>query len=280
MDKIMIFGAGQGGRMISSYMSADCHLLGFIDNNSLLWNKKINDLKIYSLKEAIEMVPDIIVITVLNREGAIEIETQLGKEGYRGKIFNINEFRNYIDIRLSTLRLIAQEMNQKKLEGQVAELGVYKGKFSAEINRLFPSKNIYLFDTFEGFYKEDVEIEEACGYSRAKEGDFSDTSIDLVKDKLPHKDKALFFKGYFPYSIKGELPSFCFVSIDTDLYKPTYAGLSEFYPKLVKGGVIIIHDYNSTQFPGVKRAVKRFCQENDVYILPICDMHGSAIIMK
>ena len=57
-------------------------------------------------------------------------------------------------------------------------------------------------------------------------------------------------------------------------------GLSEFYPKLVKGGVIIIHDYNSTQFPGVKRAVKRFCKENDVYLLPICDMHGSAVIIK
>ena len=48
-------------------------------------------------------------------------------------------------------------------------------------------------------------------------------------------------------SIEEALPSFCFVSIDTDLYKPTYVGLSEFYPKLVKGGVIIIHDYNSTR---------------------------------
>ena len=48
----------------------------------------------------------------------------------------------------------------------------------------------------------------------------------------------------------------------------------------MKGGVIIVHDYNSTQFPGVKRAVKRFCKENDVYLLPICDMHGSAVIIK
>ena len=43
---------------------------------------------------------------------------------------------------------------------------------------------------------------------------------------------------------------------------------------------IIIHDYNSTQFPGVKRAVNRFCKENNVFVLPICDMHGSAVIMK
>lgn len=280
MDKIMIFGAGQGGRMISNWISSDYHLLGFIDNNSLLWDTKINNLKVHSLQEAVKMTPDIILVTVLNREGALEIKKQLKEEGYEGKVFNINEFRNYIDIRLSTLRLIAQEINEKTLDGQVAELGVYKGKFAAEINRLFPNKEIYLFDTFEGFYKEDVEIEEACGYSRAKEGDFSDTSIDLVKSKLPYKDKALFFKGYFPDSIEEALPSFCFVSIDTDLYKPTYVGLSEFYPKLVKGGVIIIHDYNSTQFPGVKRAVKRFCKENDVYLLPICDMHGSAVIIK
>lgn len=280
MDKIMIFGAGQAGQMMLNWASSDCNLLGFIDNNSLLWDKEIYNLKIYSLEEALEMTPDIIVITVLNREASLEIEKKLREKGYKGKVFNINEFRNYMDIRLSTLRLIAKEINEKNLDGEVAELGVYKGKFSAEINRLFPDKNIYLFDTFEGFYKEDVDIEEACGYSRAKEGDFSDTNIDLVKSKLPYKDKALFFKGYFPDSIKGELPSFCFVSLDTDLYKPTYVGLNEFYPKLVKGGVIIIHDYNSTQFPGVKRAVNRFCKENNVFVLPICDMHGSAVIMK
>ena len=65
MDKIMIFGAGQGGRMISNWISSDYHLLGFIDNNSLLWDTKINNLKVYSLQEAVKIIPDIILVTVL-----------------------------------------------------------------------------------------------------------------------------------------------------------------------------------------------------------------------
>ena len=93
MDKIMIFGAGQGGRMISNWISSDYHLLGFIDNNSLLWDTKINNLKVYSLQEAVKMIPDIILVTVLNRDGALEIKKQLKEEGYEGKVFNINKFK-------------------------------------------------------------------------------------------------------------------------------------------------------------------------------------------
>lgn len=41
----------------------------------------------------------------------------------------------------------------------MAELGVYKGKFAVEINKLFPYKKLYLFDTFEGFFSQDIDIE-------------------------------------------------------------------------------------------------------------------------
>lgn len=280
MKKIMIFGAGQAGSMILNWINGDLKLLGFIDNNQDLCGKYKDNKKIYSAKEAIKMMPDIIVITVLNKEVSEEIQLQLKLLDYKGIIFNISDFKSYIDIRLASLRLIASEINEQKLEGEVAELGVYKGKFASEINRLFPNKKLYLFDTFEGFNSEDVNIENSHGYSKAKVGDFSDTNIELVKNQLPYKEQAIFIKGYFPESIKEDLPSFCFVSLDTDLYKPTYEGLKVFYPKLVKGGMIIIHDYNSTQFPGVKEAVKEFCIENNAFLVPLCDMHGSAVLIK
>lgn len=280
MKNIMIFGAGQAGAMISNWISGDLHILGFIDNNPNLWGTYIDNIKIYSAKESAEMRPDIIVITVLNKEASEEIEMQLKLLNYQGIVFNINNFKRYIDLRLASLRLIASEINEKNLDGCVAELGVYKGRFAVEINKLFPYKKLYLFDTFEGFFSQDIDIEKSNEYSSAKKGDFSDTSIDLVKNKLPYKEQAVFVKGYFPESIKEDLPRFCFVSLDTDLYKSTYEGLKVFYPKLVKGGVIIIHDYNSTQFPGVKKAVKEFCKENNIFVVPLSDMHGSAVLIK
>lgn len=280
MNKIMIFGSGQAGSMISNWICGDFELLGFIDNNPDLCGKYKDNKRIYSAKESVKIMPDIIVIAVLNKEASEEIQLQLKLLDYEGMVFDINDFKQYIDIRLASLRLIASEINEKKLEGEVAELGVYKGKFASEINKLFPNKKLYLFDTFEGFYDEDLEVERIHGYSRAKEGDFSDTNVELVKNKLPYKEQAEFIKGHFPESIKEDLPSFCFVSLDTDLYKPTYEGLKIFYPKLVRGGMIIVHDYNSSQFPGVKKAVKEYCNENNIFIVPLCDMHGSAVLIK
>ena len=184
----MIFGAGQAGSMISNWINGGLELLCFIDNNPNLHGKYKDNKKIYSAKESIKMMPDIIVITVLNKEASEEIQLQLKLLDYKGIIFNINDFKSYIDIRLASLRLIASEINEQKLEGKVAELGVYKGKFASEINRLFPSKKLYLFDTFEGFNSKDVNIENSHGYSKAKIGNFSDTNMELVKNHLPYKE--------------------------------------------------------------------------------------------
>ena len=55
---------------------------------------------------------------------------------YLNRARNID--RNYLDyIRLATLELVADELNSAKIEGSVAELGVYKGKFARYINQYF-----------------------------------------------------------------------------------------------------------------------------------------------
>src|SRR5580700_1001732 len=65
--------------------------------------------------------------------------------------------KNYFDyIRLAALELISYEISKKKLVGNVAELGVYKGKFARYINQFFPDRSLYLLDTFEGFDNRDI----------------------------------------------------------------------------------------------------------------------------
>ena len=92
MKKIMIFGAGQAGSMISNWINGGLELLGFIDNNPDLCGKYKGNKKIYSAKESVKMMPDIIVITVLNKEASEEIQLQLKLLDYKGIIFNINDF--------------------------------------------------------------------------------------------------------------------------------------------------------------------------------------------
>src|ERR1700722_19767253 len=85
---------------------------------------------------------------------------------------------NYFDyIRLATLELVSYEISKKKLNGNVAELGVYKGKFAKYINQYFPERKFYLFDTFTGFDKRDIEKEKSNSFSQAGQN-FSDTSLE------------------------------------------------------------------------------------------------------
>jgi O-methyltransferase len=193
---------------------------------------------------------------------------------------NRNFDKNYFDyVRLATLELISYEINKKKLSGNTAELGVYKGKFARYINQYFPERTLYLFDTFEGFDERDIASETQNKFSSGDQ-DFSDTSVSSVLKLMPFPDKCIPVKGFFPDSAKGVDGSFVFVSLDADLYEPIYNGLQFFYDKLVYGGYIFIHDFNNDNYKGARKAVEQFCGEKKINYLPIPDSGGSAVIIK
>lgn len=182
-------------------------------------------------------------------------------------------------VRASSLELIAQEIYDKNIVGNVAELGVYRGDFAKYINKAFPDRKLYLFDTFEGFDKRDVKIEVEQNYSTGEQ-DFSETSTDLVLSKMENRNSCIIKKGFFPETAENINDTFAFVSIDVDLYEPMYKGLNFFYDKLNKGGYIMLHDYNNKYYKGVKEALRKFSEEKNVPYFPLCDGAGSAIIMK
>ena len=110
--------------------------------------------------------------------------------------------------------------------------------------------------------------------------DFSDTSVEAVLKLMPHPQQCRPVKGFFPESAKDIEERFVFVSLDTDLYEPIYNGLRFFYPRLVSGGYIFVHDFNNEVYKGTREAVQKFCLEQNINFLPIPDLGGSVIIMK
>jgi O-methyltransferase len=214
----------------------------------------------------------------------------LGKSLQKNKIFVSSSLdflqrerdidKNYFDyIRLSTLELISHEIKKNNIAGNAAELGVYKGKFARYINHFFPDRSLYLLDTFEGFDQRDVRKEQQQQYSSGEQ-DFSGTSVDSVLKQMPHPEKCIIIKGFFPESAKDLHDVFSFVSLDADLYEPIYNGLQFFYPRLTKGGYIFIHDFNNDNYKGARQAVEQFCNEQKIGYVPIADSGGSAIITK
>ena len=191
-----------------------------------------------------------------------------------------------VDRRVESLKLISEWMRIQELSGNVAELGVYKGRFASKINYYFKDKKIYLFDTFEGFKNKIVvqQIDERMSALLDEQKDKNNYCINDnvmgMLEKFPFPDNCIVKKGFFPSTVVGIDEEFCFVSIDVDLYQGTKDGLEWFYPRMVKRGVIMIHDYNFYDCPGVKKAVDEFCIDNQIGIVCLPDEAGTAVIVK
>ncbi|GBU28036.1 hypothetical protein R84B8_01594 [Treponema sp. R8-4-B8] len=271
-NKVYIFGYGDIGNNIAANKNNDFDILGFLDNNSKLWNKKLaTGLTVYNPEKILEGNFDAVIVA--STGGFKEIPEQLMKMGVsRDKII-----LDYALIptkgRITFLEKLGEMFAEKNIEGAVAEGGVYRGNFSCEINRVFPDKKLYLFDTFEGFDERDMEKEEKNRFSESREQNhFMETSVELVIKKLPYPEKAIIKKGYFPETATGLEDFFCFVNLDFDLYQPILAGLEYFYPRMVKGGIIVVHDYFSEAYKGVKQAINEFDKKADgIKLFPIGD---------
>ncbi|MBI4856247.1 MAG: class I SAM-dependent methyltransferase [Acetobacterium woodii] len=276
--KAAIFGAGQGGNALINLISSDYEIVACFDNNPKKWGSIVSGLTVNQPDKLLDYKTEIIWTGSLNADAAIAMENQIRDLGFGGIIKHASDFKTKYDVRLAELRLIGSEITKRKVAGAIAELGVYQGKFARELNQNFPDRKLYLFDTFEGFQPEDIVSER--GLSKAKAGDFYDTSEEAILNQMPFPEQVAILKGRFPETIPDQEIQYALVSLDADLYEPTRQGLSYFYPRLSSGGVMLIHDYNSMQFPGVKKAVDEYLNDQKLFLIPLCDFHGTAILMK
>ncbi len=181
----------------------------------------------------------------------------------------------------ATTQLMSQEVYRHNIEGAIAELGVFRGFNASVMNHFFPDRKFYLFDTFDGFDPRDVEVDKQLGYKTDNYHDFSDTNTELVLSKMSYKENIIMRKGWFPQSAVGlEDETFCFVTLDADLYQPIYEGLDWFYPRLAKGGYIVVDDYNWDEYPGVRKAVQDFSRKVNISYVPIPNATGGVAIGK
>jgi len=182
-------------------------------------------------------------------------------------------------VRHATLGLCFQEITTKQVPGNVAELGVYRGDFAKRLNQLFSDRKLYLFDTFTGFDNQDVATEKSSGFS-AGDQNFADTSVEMVLRKMPFAHQCIVKQGFFPATAAGVEDTFCFVSLDADLYDPILEGLRFFYPRLSAGGYIFVHDFNNDQYKGAHQAVLEFCRAEGISFTPLPDSGGTAVLSK
>lgn len=168
--------------------------------------------------------------------------------------------------------------------GAIIECGVFKGvslvRFCA-FRELFEntwSRKIVGFDTFGQF--PDAGFEGDKKVRKAFISDAGDQSISkeqleqVLKNKDLNKNIEL-IEG----DIRETVPKYVednpqlkisLLNLDTDIYEPAVTILEQFYPRIVKGGILILDDYGT--FPGETKAVDDYFEDKNVSIrkFPFC----------
>lgn len=119
--------------------------------------------------------------------------------------------------------------------GDWAEVGVYAGLSARILCEYKGNRTLHLFDTFDGI-------------PFAEEGDAGVVGqfrwpLWQVRGFLGFFDKVSFHPGTFP-GTAGYVADkrFSLVHLDADTYRATSDGLAFFWPRLVVGGIVVIHD--------------------------------------
>lgn len=196
-------------------------------------------------------------------------------------------------IRFLALCAMVRHALGRKIPGQFAECGVFKGHSAFLIASILREQGyggeLLLFDSFEGLSApgaEDLEVPAGFADTRQVQQDLRAgkalfrAPLHLVQANLAEFDFIEYRPGWVPACFASAAQeSFAFVHIDVDLYQPIRDSLEFFYPRLAAGGVVQFDDYNLADWPGATRAVDEFLARNAhalFFPLPL----GGAFLIK
>jgi hypothetical protein len=193
---------------------------------------------------------------------------------------NIWDIENsfYLQSSLSRIgKLISQYEIYKKiihLPGDIVELGVFKGVSAV---RLLSFRNIlennfsrkfYGFDTFSKFPKQKKNYDKLFvkKWELQAGHPWSNKKIQFFLKKKFKNFRLI--KGNIlntiPTFLKTNNCKIALLHLDLDVYEATKFAINNFFPKVVKGGIIMVDDYNSEV--GATNAINEFITKKKIII--------------
>jgi O-methyltransferase len=168
---------------------------------------------------------------------------------------------------------------RNNIPGDIVECGVWKGGSMMAVARTLLSlketnRHIYLLDTFEG-NPEPGEMDvsrngKASERFAALHPDRYYASLDEVQRAMYSTgydaSKLHFVKGLVEQTVPGSAPDcISLLRLDTDWYESTRHELTHLFPRLSRGGVIIIDDYG--YWLGARKATDDYISQNNLRLL-------------
>jgi O-methyltransferase len=169
-------------------------------------------------------------------------------------------------IKKDELVVMLRELEQvlkADIAGDVVELGCYEGTSAVFFQRMLVAENsdkkLWLYDSFEGLPEktnEDIAAGGELFVGGALRANRARLQRNFIKAglKQPEVKKAWFYE-LDPDDLPEQV---CYAFLDGDFYESILDSLKIVWPKMSKGGVVIVDDYQSIKLPGVKKAVDEF----------------------
>ena len=179
------------------------------------------------------------------------------------------------------------------IPGAIVECGIFKGNSLARfamLRDLFGntySKKIIGFDTFGKFpqtkFSDDLRFRTKLINDAGEQSISKEQLMKVLKHKGVDKNIDL-VKGDITKTLPNYVNShpglkISLLNVDVDIYEPVVTILKYLYPKVTKGGIVILDDYGV--FPGETKAVEEYFKNKDVEIKKFSfSMTPSYIIKK
>lgn len=166
-----------------------------------------------------------------------------------------------------------------KLEGDFVECGVNRGFLSASVMRFvgfesLSDRRFFLFDTYAGLVEEQVTDHDTAAYRNV----YSDC-YQFVVESFRKYPNVVVVKGVVPEILSTvAIDKVAYLSIDMNCVFPEIAALEHFWPKLVKGAVVVLDDYGFSGHEEQKREADRFAAAHSVRILSLPT--GQALVIR
>lgn len=185
-------------------------------------------------------------------------------------IINSDQIRKLVEQLLSVI--------SENVAGDVVEFGCYVGESSKYLMKTLVTTNsdkkLFVYDSFEGL-PDLSKWEENTGWRPRT----LKTSRDVLEQNFIDNNLPIPFahKNWFrdiPNQCLPEKVAFAF--LDGDFYESIYDSLTQVFDRVEDNGLILFHDYQRNDLPGVKAAVDTFLQERGLENTTelLCDQLG------
>jgi hypothetical protein len=193
----------------------------------------------------------------------------------------VREFTMTSTERIHALIQAVRYVSINNIAGDIVECGVWKGGSMAAAARMLLrlkdcNRGLFLFDTFDGMSEPSANDVDFEGKEAAKLLQVDPTfkcdgaPIENVKRILAEtgypESKTHFVMGKVEETIPEKAPhSIALLRLDTDWYESTRHELVNLFPRLARGGVLIVDDYG--HWRGARKACDEYFAENRIPVL-------------